>query len=457
MNPVVAIIGRPNVGKSTLFNTIARRNIAIVHDLAGVTRDRNYTEVTLDSHAFTLIDTGGFDPAGEDDFTRLVREQAVFAVEEADLILFLMDGTDGLLHSDLDIARQLQQSGKPVLYVVNKVEGRSIKDGLADFYRIGVDTVHAISALHKTGIPALIETILAHIPEGTPWPQAQDEIVCSIIGRPNVGKSSLINRLTGQERFMVSEQAGTTRDPVDTLMRYHGQAIRFIDTAGIRRKSSLGYKLERFCELMSLKSISRSALCILMIDARDGVTTYDARLAAQIYERNRACIVAVNKWDLIEKKDKSYEHFVRDVRAKLAFIDFAPVVALSALTGQRVRNILDMILDIGQRYSLRIATPEVNRVIEEVCAHHPPPGLGNSRTKIYYATQVSTAPPVFKLFTNHPRVFTTAYTKYLERSLRERFKLDCIPLCLQVSGRVKQDRPERKPSAHRKISGQKRT
>ena len=437
MNPVVAIIGRPNVGKSTLFNAIARRNLAIIHDLAGVTRDRNYTDITLDSHAFTLIDTGGFDPAGEDDFTRLVREQATFAIDEADLILFLMDGTDGLLHSDLDIVRQLQRSGKPVLYVVNKVEGRNVEDGLADFYRIGTDTIHAISALHRTGMPDLLDAICSHLPEGTPYEQTEDEIVCSIIGRPNVGKSSLINRLIGEERFMVSTQAGTTRDSVDTLMRYHGQAIRFIDTAGIRRKSSLGYKLERFCDLMALKSISKSALCILMIDATTGVTTHDARLAAQIYERSRACIVVVNKWDLVEKKDKSYEHFIKEVRAKLAFIDFAPVIALSALTGQRVRKILDMILDIGQRYKFRISTPEINRAIEEICNHHQPPSSGNRRTKIYYVTQFATAPPVFKIFTNNPQVFTKPYIKYLERALRDRFSLDCIPLCLQVAGRAK--------------------
>jgi len=452
MNPVVAIIGRPNVGKSTLFNTIARRNIAIVHDLPGVTRDRNYTDVTIDSHSFTLIDTGGFDPAGEDDFTRLVREQAAFAVEEADLIIFLMDGTDGLLHSDIDIARQLQISGTPVLYAVNKVEGRNLHDGIPDFYRIGTDMVYPISALHKTGIPELIDAIRAHIPEGNPSKHADNEIVCSIIGRPNVGKSSLINRLIGQERFMVSEQAGTTRDPVDTLMRYHEQTIRFIDTAGIRRKSSLGYKLERYCELMSLKSITRSDVCILIIDAADGVTAYDARLAGHIYERSRACIIAVNKWDLVEKQDKSYEHFIRDVKARLAFLDFAPVVALSALTGQRVRRILDMILDIGSRYRHRITTAEVNRAIEGVCAHHPPPGTGNRRTKIYYITQVATAPPVFKLFTNNPQVFTKSYIRYLERALRERLNMDSIPLCLQVTGREKKDAPARKPSARRNKS-----
>jgi GTPase len=449
MNPVVTIIGRPNVGKSTLFNTIARRNIAIVHDLAGVTRDRNYTDVTIDSHCFTLIDTGGFDPAGEDDFARLVREQAAFAVEEADLIIFLMDGTDGLLHSDIDIARTLQLSNKPVLYAVNKVEGRKIHDGMSEFYRIGADMLYPVSALHKTGIPELVDAIRANIPEGKPFKPADNEIVCSIIGRPNVGKSSLINRLIGQDRFMVSERAGTTRDPVDTLMRYHDQTIRFIDTAGIRRKSSLGYKLERYCELMSLKSITRSDICILIIDASDGVTAYDARLAAHIYERNRACILAVNKWDLVEKQDKSYEHFIRDVKARLAFLDFAPVVAMSALTGQRVRRILDMILEIGARYRHRITTAEVNRAIEEVCAHHPPPGAGNRRTKIYYITQVATAPPVFKLFTNNPQVFTKSYTRYLERSLRERLDMGSIPLCLQVTGREKKDTPDRKPSARR--------
>jgi GTP-binding protein len=435
MNPVVAIIGRPNVGKSTLFNAIARRNLAIVHDLSGVTRDRNYTDITLDSHSFTLIDTGGFDPAGEDDFARLVREQAIFAIDESDLIIFLMDGTDGLMHSDLDIARQLQRSGKPVLYVVNKVEGRAIEEGLPDFYRIGADTIYAVSAKHKNGMREFLDALVGRLPENEPDEQAENEIVCSIIGRPNVGKSSLINRLIGQERFMVSATAGTTRDPVDTVMKYHAQAIRFIDTAGIRRKSSMGYKLERFCDLMALKSINRSALCILMIDATEGVTTHDARLAAQIYDRRRACIVAVNKWDLMEKQDKSYEHFIRDVREKLAFIDFAPVIALSALTGQRVRKILDMILDIGQRYTVRISTPEVNRAIEEICAHHAPPGSGNKRTKIYYVTQFATAPPVFKIFTNNPKGFTKPYIKYLERSLRDRFGMNSIPLCIQVSGR----------------------
>jgi len=449
MTPVVAIIGRPNVGKSTLFNTMARRNIAIVHDLAGVTRDRNYTDVTIGSHTFTLIDTGGFDPAGEDDFTRLVREQAVFAIDEADLIIFLMDGTDGLLHSDLDIARQLQQSGKQVLYAVNKVEGRAIEDGVADFYRTGADTIYAISAKHKTGIPDLCAAILARIPAIQPSGQPADEIVCSIIGRPNVGKSSLINRLVGQERFIVSDRAGTTRDPVDTLMRYHEHDIRFIDTAGIRRKSSLGYKLERYCELMSLRSINRSSVCILIIDAVDGVTSYDARLAAQIYDRRRACIIAVNKWDLVEKQDKSYEHFIKDVRSRLPFIDFAPVVALSALTGQRVRKILDLILEIAAGYRRRILTAEVNRAIETIYTHHPPPGTGKRRTKIYYVTQVATAPPVFKLFTNNTRVFTQSYLRYLERSLRQHLGLNCIPLCLQVSGREKKDADAKKKSGAR--------
>jgi len=453
MIPIVAIIGRPNVGKSTLFNTIARRNIAIVHDLSGVTRDRNYTDVTINKHSFTLIDTGGFDPAGEDDFSSLVREQAVFAIEEADLIIFLMDGTEGLMHSDLDIARQLQQSGKPVLYVVNKVENRAVENGVMDFYRLGSDAIHAISAKNKTGIRDLCDAVLERIPAVQQSAQADDEITCSIIGRPNVGKSSLINRLIGQERFMVSDRAGTTRDPVDTLMRYHDQTIRFIDTAGIRRKSSLGYKLERYCELMSLKSIGRSSVCILIVDATDGVTAYDARLAAQIYDRTRACIVAVNKWDQIKKQNKSYEHFIKDVRSRLPFMDFAPVIALSALTGQRVRKILDLIIQITKGYNRRVATAEVNRVIESVYAHHPPPVSGNRRTKIYYVTQVATAPPVFKLFTNNTRVFTQSYVRYLERSLRTALGMDCIPLCLQVTGREeKTDSTTRQPSGRRQKS-----
>ena len=435
--PIVAIIGRPNVGKSTLFNALAKKNIAIVHDLPGVTRDRNYIDVTHDEFSFTLIDTGGFDPGTDDAMGRLVQEHARVAVEEADLIIFLMDGKEGLMYGDEEIALILQRSKKPVLYAVNKVESLADETNLAEFYRLGIEPLLSVSAKYRQGITDLMHEVSTRIPEAQADESSQDEIVVSIIGRPNVGKSSFINKLLGYERLMVSAAAGTTRDPVDSLFRFNNQSIRFIDTAGIRKKSTISYSLEKYCVVQALKSINRSSICMLMLDASQGVTTQDAKLAAQIYDRNRACILVINKWDLLEKDNKTHDAFTKQVQSELAFIDFAPVVTVSALTGLRVRKILEIIIEIGRVYEKRVSTPELNRGLKEIFNTNPPPRGRSSKTNIYYATQVETKPPAFKLFTNNVEAFPDNYRRYLERSIREQFDFQGVPICLYITQRDK--------------------
>lgn len=435
-NPVVAIIGRPNVGKSTLFNTLAKKNIAIVHDLPGVTRDRNYTDIWWDEYRVTLVDTGGFDPGQEDVIAQLVQEHARVAVEEADIIILLMDGKQGLQYGDMEIARILQKSEKPVIYTVNKVEKVVDDENSVDFYRLGIEHFINISAKNRLGINELMTAVCSYASPARSTDETKDEIVVSIIGRPNVGKSSLVNKLVGYKRLMVSDIAGTTRDPVDTVIRYNQKTLRFIDTAGIRRKSRISYSLEKYTTFQALRSVNRSAICILMLDASQGVTTQDAKLAAEIYDRGRACIILINKWDLIEKETKTHEKFVDNVLAELSFIDFAPVLTVSAVTGLRVRKLLDLIENLAAGYSRRIATSQVNRVLEEICDKNPPPRGHTTRTRIYYASQIDTSPPTFKIFTNHIEVFQPSYLRYMERSMRERFDFGGIPIRIEVAARA---------------------
>ena len=432
MNPVLAIIGRPNVGKSTLFNLIAGRNVAIIHDLPGVTRDRNYRDVCYAERNFTLVDTGGFDPGTEEELGARISEHAQVAVEEADVILFLMDAVDGLQHGDIEIARRIQKTDKPVIFVVNKVESKKTEDNLSDFYRLGgVDELLTISAIHRRGLSDLQDKIQLLISPVVQTEPSEPESVVSIIGRPNVGKSSLVNRLLGYDKQMVSEIAGTTRDPIDSRLRHNGKTIRIIDTAGIRKKNRKGFQIEKYTVMQALKSISRSEICILMIDVSAGVTVQDAKLAAQIYERNRACILVLNKWDLIEKDNKSHDRFVAMVREELAFVDFAPLVLVSALSGQRVRTILDHIERISKIYEKKIQTSVLNRTVEDIFRRKPAPKGRRGWTRIYYSVQVNSAPPVFKIFTNNPEAFRSNYRRYFEREMREKFGFEGVPLRLE--------------------------
>ncbi len=439
MKPIVAIIGRPNVGKSTLFNTLARRNIAIIDDVPGVTRDRNYTDISREGCSFTLVDTGGFDPGTGDDLGCRIQDHARVAVEEADVIIFLMDALQGLMPGDIDIARVLHKSKKPVLFVVNKAEGGTGQNAIPDFYRLGVEDLIDISAKYRNGIGDLQAALSNVLPESEVAESRADETVVSIIGRPNVGKSSFVNRLVGFERTMVSDTAGTTRDPVDTVIRYKGQALRFIDTAGIRKKNKISYKLEKYCIVQALRSISGSSISILMLDAGQGVTTQDEKLAARIRERNRACIIVVNKWDTIKKESGTHDEFVRTIRNELAFVDYAPIVTVSALTGMRVRNILDILHRIGPLYRKRVQTAELNDAIAEIVRKNPPPRGPSRATKLYYGAQVSAGPPVFKLYANNPASIPQHYERYIERALRERFGFEGVPLCLQFSRRSKSE------------------
>jgi GTP-binding protein len=438
--PVVAIVGRPNVGKSTLFNTLAKRNIAIVHDLPGVTRDRNYIDIVWDDYTFTLVDTGGFDPDVEDELAQLVQEHARIAVEEADIIIFLMDGKQGLLYIDIEISRILQKSQKPVIYAVNKVEKTVEEANSVDFYRLGVEHVVPISAKNRLGINDLMTAVSAYASPGQSEAGSAEETVVSIIGRPNVGKSSLVNKLVGYKKLMVSTIAGTTRDPIDTVIQYNHKTMRFIDTAGIRKKSRISYSLEKYTAFQALRSINRSSICFLMIDASQGVTTQDAKLAAEIYDRKRVCIILINKWDLIEKETKTHEAFVENVRAELSFIDFAPILTISAVTGLRVRKLFELIENLGAGYARRVSTSEVNRGIEQIYNQNPPPRGPSSRTRIYYASQVDTAPPTFKIFTNRPDAFQPSYMRYFERAVRERFGFEGIPIRLEIAARTKKEK-----------------
>ncbi len=435
MKPIVAIVGRPNVGKSTLFNVLAGKEKAIVHDLPGVTRDRNYRDISVSDTSLTLVDTGGFDTGDDDSLLTLVRHQTEAAIEEADAVLFLADGREGLMPGDEEIARILKRSGKPVVYAVNKVEGKDAEEQVSEFYRLGCDAVYTVSARHRIGITELMEAVCSCIPQYSVKGEHEHETVVSIIGRPNVGKSSLINTLLGSSRLLVSDQAGTTRDPVDSVMRYKERSIRFIDTAGIRKKSRIGYELEQYCVMQALRSIMHSELCLLIIDAVQGVTTQDAKLAEQICERRRSCVIVINKWDCLNKDTHTYKRMSDSIRDALPFLDYAPVVAVSAKTGLRVRKILDIIYELEESYGKRVSTGEVNRIIKSIYEHHPPPRGSHNKTKIYYAAQVRTRPPVFKLYTNNKKAFSPQYVRYLEREMRERCGFSGVPVCITVARR----------------------
>ncbi len=441
--PLVALIGRPNVGKSTFFNVIAGRRISIVEDIPGVTRDRIYADTLWNGREFTLIDTGGIDTQSEDVLFAQMRRQAEVAIETADLICFFIDARAGLTHQDEEIADILRKSRKPVLLVANKLDYKGLSDALYEGYALGLGTPIGISSTNMLGLGDLLDAIVGSLPpdDETPSDSSGGVINLAIVGRPNVGKSSLTNRLLGEERVMVSDIPGTTRDAVDTRFEHgDGSVYNVIDTAGIRRKRAIeDQSLERYSVLRSIAAIRRCDVAILVIDAMDGVTEQDMRIAGMIQEEGKAAIVAVNKWDALEKETGTLEKYRLDVLDKLKFIAYAPVLFISAKTGQRVPQVWETVSLVYAQAGKRVPTGLLNELVGEAQLNLQPPMEGGRRLKIFYATQQGVYPPTFILFVNDPQLMHFAYSRYLENQLRKAFEFTGTPLRFILRERGKEE------------------
>ena len=432
---LVAIVGRPNVGKSTLFNRILGQRKALVEDFPGVTRDRHYADVTRYDKPFTLIDTGGFEPVSEDRLLVQMREQSQLAVEEADIILFVMDGREGLTPADHEVSGMLRRVEKPVLYVVNKVDSDKLEDLAGEFYALGVGELHTISAEHGRGVPDLVDALLDHLPAAPSDAEAEREIRLAVIGRPNVGKSSMVNRLLGYERVVANPQAGTTRDSVDTPFTYNRQRYVLIDTAGIRRKGKVSQKLEKFSVIQALKSMERAHVVLMVIDAVEGVTEQDLTVAGYAYEKGRGIILVVNKWDAVAKDQSTMKRYQEELERTFKFLSFAPVIFVSALTGQRVAKIMSEVEKVAAEFDRRIPTAMLNKVLAEAERSHQPPVFHGKRLKFFYMTQVETRPPTFVVFVNKAEGVHFSYQRYLANQLREAFGFSGVPIRIHYRDR----------------------
>lgn len=420
--PIVAIVGRPNVGKSTLFNALAGENISIVKDTPGVTRDRIYADVTWLNHSFTIIDTGGIEPESSDVILSQMREQALIAMDTADVIIFLTDVRQGLVDSDAKVADMLRRSSKPVVLAVNKVDHfeRQMMD-VYEFYNLGIGEPVPISAEGKQGLGDLLDQVAAHF-EDSRSAEEDDEIPkVAIVGKPNVGKSSIINKLLGQNRVIVSDVAGTTRDAIDTTVRWNGKDYVFIDTAGLRRKSKVREELERYSIIRTVTAVERADVVIVVIDAVEGITEQDAKIAGIAHDRGKGIIVAINKWDAIEKNDKTVNEFSGKVRSILSFMPYAEILFVSAVTGQRLPKLFDTIDMVLENQTLRVATGVLNEILTEAVALQQPPSDKGKRLKIYYMTEVAVKPPTFVVFVNDKKLMHFSYLRYLENRIRESF------------------------------------
>ncbi|MEF9952685.1 MAG: ribosome biogenesis GTPase Der, partial [Clostridium sp.] len=422
--PIVAVVGRPNVGKSTLFNKLAGDRISIVEDTPGVTRDRIYAEVEWLSNKFTLIDTGGIEPNSEDVILKQMRRQAEIAIETADVIVFIVDGREGVVSADYEVATMLRKSKKPVELVVNKIDAISLEENKYEFYNLGIGDPIAISASQGLGLGDMLDEIVENFKSLGETEENETDIKVAIIGKPNAGKSSLLNKLSGEERAIVSDIPGTTRDAIDSYVQFGDDRYLFIDTAGIRRKSKVSEEVERYSVLRAISSIERSDVCVIMIDATKGVTEQDEKVAGLAHEAGRASVIVINKWDLIEKDDKTMKEFTDKVRCDLAFMPYAPIVFISAKSGQRVNKLIETIKFVSERHSMRIKTGVLNEVISEAVMMKQPPVERGKALKIYYVTQASTKPPTFIFFVNYTNIVHFSYQRYLENQLRQHFGLE---------------------------------
>ena len=426
---VVAVVGRPNVGKSTLFNALAGERIAIVEDTPGVTRDRIYADVEWLSYNFTLIDTGGIEPESSDVILSQMREQAEIAVETADVILFLTDVRQGLQDADEKVADMLRRSGKPVVLVVNKVDDfEKYMPDVYEFYALGIGEPFPVSAAGKLGLGEMLDEVTKHFPERDMEEEEDDRPKAAIIGKPNVGKSSLVNRLTGKNRAIVSDIAGTTRDAIDTDVRFDGRDYVFIDTAGIRRKSKVKEDLERYSIIRAVSAVERADVVIILIDAVEGVTEQDAKIAGVAHDRGKGIIIAVNKWDAVEKTDKTSKEYEDEIRRVLSFLSYAEVMFISAKSGQRVNKLFEVIDMVIANHSMRVATGVLNEIVTEAVAMQQPPTDKGKRLKIFYVTQAAVRPPTFVVFVNDKKLMHFSYTRYLENRIRDAFGFRGTPL-----------------------------
>ena len=441
MKPIVAIVGRPNVGKSMLFNKLIGKRLSIVEDTPGVTRDRIYGETDWNGRKFTLIDTGGIEPRTDNQILEFMRDQAQIAIDNANVIVFLTDIKTGLTASDHEVANMLLRSGKPIVLAVNKMDSTGTVDpDFYEFYNLGLGDPIAVSAVHGHGTGDLLDACVQYFPPEDEEEEEDDAIKVAVIGKPNAGKSSLVNKILGEERVIVSNVAGTTRDAIDSRFTNDKGSFVFIDTAGIRKKSKVEENIEKYSVLRATMAIERADVCLIMIDATEGVTEQDTKVAGLAHEAGKASIIVINKWDLVEKDDKTMDQMKTKVRQDLAFMTYAPILFISAKTGQRVDKLFDMIDYVSNQASIRITTGMLNNVLEDAQTRVQPPSDKGRRLKIYYMTQVGIRPPHFVIFCNDSRLFHFSYRRYLENCIRNTFGLEGTPVIMSI--RQKGDKEE---------------
>lgn len=427
--PIVAVVGRPNVGKSTLFNALAGERISIVKDTPGITRDRIYADVSWLDKNFTLIDTGGIEPDSQDIILAQMRQQAQTAIDTADVILFMVDVKQGLVDADSKVADMLRRSHKPVVLVVNKVDHfEKYMADVYEFYNLGIGDPHPVSAVNRMGLGDMLDEVIGYFPEDSQEEEEDDRIRVAIVGKPNVGKSSIINKLLGEERLIVSDIAGTTRDAVDTPVRFNGKDYVFIDTAGLRRKNRVKEDLEHYMIVRTVSAVERADVAVLVIDAAEGVTEQDAKIAGIAHDRGKAVIIAVNKWDAVEKDDKTIYRFTEKVRNVLAYMPYAELLFISAKTGQRMNKLFETIDMVSENHAMRVSTGVLNEIMSEAVAMQQPPSDKGKRLRLYYITQASVKPPTFVIFVNDKELMHFSYTRYIENQIREAFGFKGTPL-----------------------------
>ena len=433
MKPLIAIVGRPNVGKSMLFNKLVGQRLSIVEDTPGVTRDRLYAEAEWRNRKFDLVDTGGIEPSADSQILAFMRQQAEIAIQHATVILFVCDIKTGLTASDQEVANMLLRSQKPVVLAVNKMDQVGITNpDIYEFYNLGLGDPIAVSAVHGHGTGDLLDACMEYFPPEDGEEEEDDVIKVAVIGKPNVGKSSLVNRILGEQRVIVSDMAGTTRDAVDSYFENQKGKYLFIDTAGMRKKSKVDDRIEKFSVLRATMAIERADVCLILVDANEGVTEQDTKVAGLAHEAGKACIIVVNKWDAIEKDDKTMDHMRQDIRRDLSYMTYAPIVFISALTGQRVDRLSDLINYVNDQASLRITTGMLNTVLADATARVQPPTDKGRRLKIYYMTQIGIKPPHFVCFCNDAKLFHFSYQRYLENQIRSTFGLEGTPVRLTI-------------------------